>query len=571
MMKTSAAFAMVVMLHVADGLLAQAPPRDRSEQAATGTAGIRGRVVGADTGAPLRRAHVQVSSYELRVERIVNTDEDGRFQVADLPAGSYYLSVTRNGYASLQFGQQQPFGPGRQLTLANGQFIDRVDFALPRAGVITGRVSDQLGEPVPGVLMQALRPHYLPGGERHLMPVNMAAFTNDLGEFRLFGLMPGTYMLSANPNDHAIGDTPSASGVGEHPSSDGRRFATTFYPGTPSGQQAEPIRVTVDDVANVSFALSMTRLIRVSGIVRDSHGRPVTAATFRLSTRTPNSERSSFVPLRNADGRFSVDTVAPGDHTIEIVPLYAGFRTAADSEFDEVASVTFTAAGQDITDLVITTAPGATVTGRVIFDGRSKARRPDRVVAVTPDHRATLVHREDSGDGAVDASGRFQLRGIIGRAVFTTRFADWNTREMGWSVKSVTLNGNDITYTPIEIPSAGEISGIEITLTDAVTQLSGIVTNARGEAVKDCVVVVLPQQLKEGRLSGYFTRTAPPNQNGRYEITGLPAGDYIAVALDAFESGTEWDPAFRKRVEPAATRFRLSHGQAATLNLELMP
>ena len=91
--------------------------------------------------------------------------------MTDVPDGSYFLTVTRNGYASLQFGQQRPFEPGRTLELTNGRLIDRVDFALPRGGVIAGRVTDQLGEPVTGISMQAMRYHYLPDGERQLVPV----------------------------------------------------------------------------------------------------------------------------------------------------------------------------------------------------------------------------------------------------------------------------------------------------------------------------------------------------------------------------------------------------------------
>jgi hypothetical protein len=138
-------------------------------------------------------------------------------------------------------------------------------------------------------------------------------------------------------------------------------------------------------------------------------------------------------------------------------------------------------------------------------------------------------------------------------------------------LKSVTLNGADITDTPIDIPSAGEISGIEITLADTVTRLSGTVTNAHRETVNDYVVVILPERLKEGVLPGRFTRTVRPNQNGRYEIRGLPPGDYMAVAVPTFEFGNEWDPAFRRQVEPSARRFQLTHGQTAILDLELMP
>ena len=167
--------------------------------------------------------------------------------------------------------------------------------------------------------------------------------------------------------------------------------------------------------------------------------------------------------------------------------------------------------------------------------------------------------------------GRFQLHGIVGRALFMTVFKNPVAAvDVAWSVKSVMLNGADITDAPLDIPGVEEISGIEITLTDNLSRLSGTVTNARHEAVNDYVVVILPERLREGVLPGRFSRTARSNQEGRYEIRGLPAGDYLAVAVSTFEFGNEWDPAFRKQVEPRAKRFRLIDGQPATLDLQLM-
>jgi protocatechuate 3,4-dioxygenase beta subunit len=578
-MMNAPAAAAIAMLLLANGVLAQLPPRDRSAPAPTGTGRIRGRVVAADTGGPLRRAQIHLGSSELRISRTVSTDSEGRFEIADLPAGTYFLTVTRNGYASLQFGQQRPFEPGRILELANGQLIDRVDFALPRGAVIAGRVTDQLGEPVVGVSMQAMRYHYMPGGdmpagERRLIPADgrgmLSMVTNDLGEFRVSGLLPGTYVLSANPGEEGMRGI--VSGLpGTPPSGDSLGYATTYYPGTVSPEQAEPINVGAGDVANVSFALSTERLTRVSGTVRDSQGRPVSGASVGLRSRTPAGYWTMSGSQIGSDGQFSIANVPPGDYSIEVVPMSTRLRSTASVEFDEVASVPFTAAGQDISDLVITTTPGATVTGRVIFEGTSKAARPDRVSANSPDHRTNVVYRHDGDNGAIDAAGGFQLRGIIGRAMFVTGFKDFRTGGMEWSIKSITWNGEDITDTPIDIPSAGDISGIAITLTDTPTRLSGTVTNARRQAVKDYVVVILPERLKEGVLPGRFTRTIRPNQEGRYEIRGLPAGDYLAVAVAALEFGNEWDPAFRKQVEPGARRFRLTHRQTATLDLELVP
>jgi hypothetical protein len=569
-----AAFIIVASLGVCAEAQAPMPPRDRSAPPPSGTGRIRGRVVAADTGAPLRRAQVHLGSSELRVNRTVSTDADGRFEVTDLPDGSYFLTVTRNGYASLQFGQQRPFEGGRTLELAHGRLIDHLDFALPRGGVITGRVTDQLGEPVTAVAMQAMRYHYLPGGERQLVPVwggMLSMVTNDLGEFRVSGLMPGTYVLSANPDGAGMRGILTDAAPGTQLTGDSLGYTTTYYPGTISPEQAEPINVGVGDVATVSFALSTARLTRISGTVRDSQGRPVTGAGIGLRSRTPTGGWTMSGSQLRAGGQFSIANVPPGDYSLEVVPRSTPIRSAGSAEFDEVASVPFTAAGQDVTDLIVTTTPGATVTGRVTFEGTSKAAKPDLVAAHSPDHRTNVVYRHDDNNGTIDAAGRFQLRGIIGRATFVTGFKDYNVRDAGWSMKAVTLNGADITDTPIDIPSTGEISGIEITLTDTLTRLSGTVTNARREAVKDYVVVILPERLKEGVLPGRFTRTARPNQEGRYEIRGLPSGDYLAVAVATIEFGNEWDPAFRKQVEPSATRFRLTHGQTATLELELLP
>ena len=97
--------------------------------------------------------------------------------------------------------------------------MDRIDFSLPRGGVIAGRITDELGEPMAGVRMTALRYRYLPSGERQLIPFNPGGMfnivTNDLGEFRIFGLMPGAYVVSADPDDGGFISTP---GGGRHAS-----------------------------------------------------------------------------------------------------------------------------------------------------------------------------------------------------------------------------------------------------------------------------------------------------------------------------------------------------------------
>ena len=132
------------------------PARDAQPEQ-TGTAVIKGHVVAADTGRPLRRAQVRLSGAELRGGRLATTDAEGRYEFKELPAGRYTLSVSKGGYVTLAFGQRRPFESGKPIELLDAQVIDKTDFALPRGSAITGRVLDEFGEPVADAMIEALR------------------------------------------------------------------------------------------------------------------------------------------------------------------------------------------------------------------------------------------------------------------------------------------------------------------------------------------------------------------------------------------------------------------------------
>jgi hypothetical protein len=544
------------------------PVRDGMTPAPAGTGRIRGRVVSADGGNPLRRAQVRVAAPDIRVMRVARTDADGRYEVSDLPQGRYSISVTRNGYVSLQFGQQRPFEPGRPLDLGDNQLMERIDFALPRGGVITGRITDEVGEPMAGVRMQAMRYQYSPNGQRRLTPVMSGnpfnLMTNDLGEFRVYGLMPGAYILSATADDiggmMAAAVSPGGAITPGRPS-DSEGHGITYYPGTINSDEARPVTVGIGEEASASFALVPAKLTRITGIIRNSQGRPASGIMIALRSQTGNGMFARALPGIGPDGSFTIMDVPPGDHWLEIFP-----RSAE----EESASVAITADGRDINNLVITTSPGATVSGRVTFDGASTETRPGRIMISSPDSGMPQPGMRISPDnGAIDSTGRFQVRGVSGRGLFRAVPLAPGPAPTGWIIRSVMLNGVDITDTPVDLATLGD-SSVEIVLTDKQTTLSGIARNSRNEAVKDYVVAVFPDRLKEGALPARFIRTIRPDQEGRYQTRGLPAGDYFAVAVPALEQGAEWDPAFRKQVEPTAKRFRLAEGQTSTIDLQLM-
>jgi Carboxypeptidase regulatory-like domain len=566
-----------------------APPRDGpAATAQTGTGRIRGRVVAAETGSPLRRAQVvmvgapSAGQNGQQVSRqVASTDADGRYEFSNLPAARYTLTVTRSGFVSLQFGQQRPFEPGKPLSLAEGEVAEKIDFALPRGGVIAGRVTDETGEPVPGVRMQAQRYQYMPGGQRRLVgantgPMPMNPMTDDLGQFRVYGLMPGAYILSAAPGMNGLTMFATAGGATVTSSSTSSEandgFAPTYFPGTANVEDAQAITVGLGQEVSAYLTLVSARMGRISGVVRNSQGQPVTNRTS-VSLRTASGTGFSTMGFSqsNADGTFSLANVPPGEHVIDVRPMPGPPRATAspDQSEDEFASIPVTIGNQDVTGLVITTGPGATISGRLVFDGTSqKPTAPQLRVGVTPADISNPMAMMSMGftpdNGLVDENGAFRLRSVNGSVFF-------RTGAQGWNLKSVTLNGEDITDTPFDAKPSSNVAGLEITLTDRQTSLSGIVKNAQGDATKDFVVAIFPAEPKIGAAATRFTRTIRPDQEGRYQLRGLPPGDYVAAAVESLEQGGEWDPAFQQQMKPRAKTFRLNEGQVLTLDLQLVP
>lgn len=179
--------------------------------------------------------------------------------------------------------------------------------------MIAGRLTDEFGEPITGVQVEAYRYQYGPGGERSLSYSGGfgLALTDDLGQFRVFGLMPGEYVLDAVPRsrfDDAAG-TPRAAGDG---------FAPTYYPGTANPAEAQMIAVGLGQKVVLNFSLLVSRLSRIAGTAVDSQGRPAANATITLRSMRGGQEFTRFGGRVAADGSFTLRDVPPGEHAVDI-------------------------------------------------------------------------------------------------------------------------------------------------------------------------------------------------------------------------------------------------------------
>jgi len=468
------------------------------------------------------------------------------------------MSASKGGFVSLQYGQRRPSESGTPIELGNGQTLDKVQIALPRGSVLGGRITDEFGEPIANASVIAMRYSYAAGGRRLTAAPgsNSRDTTDDQGHFRLFGLPPGEYFVSATLRTGATEADPAGETSG---------YAATYYPGTANVAEAARVTLAVSqENTTVSFGLIATRLVRVSGTVLSSDGAPSAGITIVLLPGGTVGGRGVVMQQGGNGGRtdrtgaFQLSNVAPGRYQVQA-------RTARGAD-GEIARMDLVVGAEDVTGLTMVTAPGAAVTGTVVSD----TGEPFDFRAQQLQVAARAVNVDVPGLGAAGGSGRvgedwnFELRGITDARLFRVN------APQGWMLKSVGLNGQDITDTAMEFPPGQTVGGLQVVLTKKVSALSGIVTDARGKPLLDSTVVVFPANEKLWTFQSRFIKAARPDQDGTYRMTGLPPGeDYLVVALQGLEDGQAGDPEFLATIRELGTKFAIGDGETKAVDVKL--
>jgi hypothetical protein len=514
-------------------------------------------VVSAEGGTPIRRAQIRLTSRDARVTRETLTDNDGRFEIGALPASRYRLYVSKAGYVTLEYGQARPFETGRPIDLSAGESLEKIDFSLPRGAVVSGRVTDELGDPVTDVQVQAMRYQFV-NGERQLVNAGRPSATDDLGQFRVFGLMPGDYVVRASLRS---GNLPEGT----------TGYPGTYYPGVVSVAEAQTVTVGLSQELNIAFPLVPARLSRISGTVTGSDGRPLAGGLVQL--RTSGGIAPRFAGGGNSNdvrpgGTFRLTGIPPGDYILDVQqrPRDLTVEPGAERPALESASVPISVAG-DIDGLTIQTTPGVNLTGTVVFrgsNGQSVSPRGIQVNTVPLPGSSQSPPPGAAAGARVNTDGTFELRGLIG-----PRFIRAGGLPAGWAVRSITLDGTDITDAAFDFKPGSPPQSLVVTLTDRVTQLTGMVRSPGGQPASDYVLLVFPEDQALWGAQSRHVAVARPNQNGTFSIKGLPPARYLAIVLPSLENGTQQDAALLSQLRSRAQNVTLADGQTLNLNLEM--
>jgi protocatechuate 3,4-dioxygenase beta subunit len=545
----------LLVLFLVSSTSAQSAARDPSSEKATKEkCSVAGRVVRLSDSAPLKAAIVGLENADDR-ERTASavTDADGRFQLKGLDPGRYQLEVTRPGFVSQMYGQRTLRDPGSVLSLSPGQEIKDLVFRMIPSAVIAGHIVNEDGEPLPWAQVAALREFYLEG-TRKLLP---AAFvqTNDLGEYRLFGLSPGRYFVKVSyklgertrfrGNSHVRGDDKSAQG-----------YVPEYYPGIPELSKATTVAVKAgEEVSSVDIPLRPVNVFSLRGKVHNTVGKNSEIGVF-LELVPKNSgllwgrfDTENTFP-KNKEGSFEFSEVLPGSYILMLQWSDEGktYRARQDIEVGNA----------DVEGVSLTIAPGMTINGRVTWEGKPSIERDEFEVYVSGADGSDARYGGESAKVAPD--GTFSLTNVSE--------GNYRLEPYGESpdcfLKAVRYGSSNVLEDGFKAQRGSDAS-LEVTISSRGARVKGSVVDADGLPAAGVWVVLVPDEAHRNQRRLFKQKTT--DQYGHFELRGIAPGDYKLFSWNEVEQGAWEDPDFLKRFEDKGEKVSLQEGDAKSVDL----
>jgi hypothetical protein len=535
-MRAVLCLALVLPMTASPAAAQQTPVRDQSNSTAAGSGIVRGRVVADATDSPLARARVAIRPDGAQALEPVFTDADGRFTVAGLSPARYTVTIAKTGYVWGKLGANE-VDRSVGFQLENRATVD-LNVRMVKAAAISGRIVDELGEPVlaANVLAGTMQRQ---AGQPRFQPAR-SGLTDDRGEFRIGGLSPGTYILAVTGE---IAGTPLPGAPEEW-----RRNITwpqTFYPSTTDLNSAQRITLTVGEERS-STDMLLRPAAGVGGrfllTVTDEAGRPVYGAVRLMGEYYDQA-------VRIREGRATTQPISPGMWNI-VAQGDAG-----------VAAATVSLESGDVEIPLILTR-GGRMSGRITLEdgsGFDPSRYPLELELTFDSRRGmsstavpTTLHRD----------GTFQFGNLFGRAEFVI-----NRPPPSWSFKSITYEGRSLLDEPLEFRGGEDLAGVEIVLSSRPVEVTGSILDGHGVPVVGCFAVLFPEEpqaLRTGRL----TRRARSDLDGRFRVTGLAAGSYYIAAAKQLESMDWAHPDNLVSLRAQASRLVLGGGVTPDITLK---
>jgi hypothetical protein len=518
-------------------LVAQEPPASIS---------VSGTVISSAGGDPVRKAVVFLrASDDAKISYEAESDANGRFVFQDVDPGAYTIYADREGFMFESDGATGAPAPG--LNVERGKSIEDVKIKLIPLGVISGRVLDEDGDPIRGAMVEAMTYSYV-GGKRQLRRTEQMR-SNDKGEFRLFGLHPGTFYLHAY--DWRVGG--GGMRIGRRGSAGLEGYGNTYYPGTSEVAHAAPIQLSAGAQLR-GFDIRMTRQAHYSirgklpaplGRQHENEGIPQQNYTLRIVSR---GEASRGFSLRTDNENFEFMEVLPGSYYVIYAPnngengLYA--RQAV-----EVVNA-------DVEGVTLNLMPLVDVSGSVRVEGTPRRPAENLHVSLRSDMPTFIAGGTNSAE--VKPDGSFLIPGVP-PDVYEVRVNSNPTIYL----KSVRVGDEEAPQRRIDLTK--ESGPIAVVLGTDVGEVEGSVKKASGDAAAHVRVTLIAYGSRLGNID--FSRSGFSDDEGKFHLRNIAPGAYKIFAWEDVPVGAPQDPDFRKPFEKQAVDVKMEPNGHATVEL----
>ncbi len=545
------------------------PTSDQDSQLCT----VAGTVTSLATGEPLKRTRVSLS-VEIapghRIPTVAITDAAGHFSFENVKPGRYGLAVMRDGYIPSEYGESDSSGEGSVLTLTAGQRMTDLVFRLQKYAVITGRVVDEDGQPMIRVsvtAMQRVRRH----GANQFELASNSAQTDDQGTYRIFELAPGRYVICADPSaGTSFGFSSDDSDGAESPDPTAlpnSQYVPLFYPGATEAGRAAVIDVKAgEEVPRVDFSFAPSPPIKgyqirgrvvndfwersqgfvtVTAVPSDSEGTSEYEPAYRFAAR-PDRSTGAFALVKVPSGNYVV--------VANWLPLNGGTSRSATKE------VTVANADVDGVSLVLTA--GANFSGKVSLEGSVTAPEASMRVQIQP--RGPAAYAEGAAAN-VAKDGTFTLTGVHD-GTYSLAIESKCTE---CYIKAATANNTDALAGGVVVSDGQGPESLEIIYSSNTGRVAGAVSEPNELPAPGAYVLAY---LDTGTdASDQQLYSARSDQNGKFELRGLPPGHYDAIAFEKLDSDTVEEPTDLAKFTDSIQSFDIGAGSSTTVELQAVP
>jgi len=517
----------------------------RSSEKTSEVCSVEGAVVKSTTGEGIKRATVELTPIDGvgRQPYSTLTENNGRFIIRDIAPGRYMINAAVSGYVQLPAHIDKGDPRIRILELRPGMNMRGIEFRLVPPGVIMGTVYDEDGDPVTLAQVRAVRV----GGSSAHRQVSEAGSgqTNDLGEYRIWGLQPGKYLVAATYQ-------PPQSNPGQQ--SD-EVYLPTFHPSTPDASQATVVVVDPGvEASGIDVDIRQAHAVTVRGrVMVDAPAKSLRGIHVSLMPRASQASYSlsNFGGnVQNDSGDFEIRGVPPGSYNLSAFwndgkrPLYG--RVPVDVSGANLDGVTFVLGSP------------MTLGGRIRVESSNPFDFTRLGLWLLP-----IDNTMGSGGAEIKPDGTFVVRNVYD--------GNYRLRVIGFPetyyVKSAREGGSEMLESGLTVSRSQPPTPLEIVLSPDGGRVDGsVLKDAR--PVAGAWVVLTPDPTHRDREDMYSAKAT--DRFGRFSLLGLPPGDYKLFAWEAVQGTNYNDPDFFGPFERRGTPVHITEGQQQTVQLEVI-